>query len=104
MAQLNYTTTEHELLAIVETLKEFRNILLGQKIAVHTDHKILACKVFNTACVMKWHLILEEYGPDLQHLKGDKNAAADALSRLNLLPLHKPDVIWMHRTFLLHTN
>ena len=29
-AQTCYTTTKHELLAIVETLKEFRNILLGQ--------------------------------------------------------------------------
>jgi hypothetical protein len=31
-AQTCYTTTERKLLLIVETLKEFRNILLGQKI------------------------------------------------------------------------
>ena len=45
--QTRYTTTKRELLSIVETLKEFRNILLGHKVIVHTDHKNLTCKNFN---------------------------------------------------------
>ena len=85
-AQLNYTTTERELLAIVETLKEFRNILLGQQIIVYTDHKNLTYKVFNTERVMRWRLIVEEYGPELRYLQGHKNIVADALSRLHLAP------------------
>eukprot|EP00957_Ditylum_brightwellii_P197427 15042008-Ditylum_brightwellii.AAC.2 len=40
-AQKNYMTTERKLLAMVETLKEFKNILLGQQIRVHTNHKNL---------------------------------------------------------------
>ena len=83
-AQVNYTTTERELLSIVETLKEFRNILLGQKIKVYTDHKSLTYKTFNTERVMRWRLILEEYGPELIYIQGNKNIVADALSRLEL--------------------
>ena len=35
-AQTQYTTTEREFLSIVETLKEFRNILLDQQAVVYT--------------------------------------------------------------------
>ena len=83
-AQTRYTTTERELLSIVETLKEYRNILLGHEIEVHTDHKNLVYKHFNTERVMHWRLLLEEFGPKLLYIKGTNNIVADALSRLNL--------------------
>ena len=86
--QTHYTTTERELLSIVETLKEFRNILLGQKLRVYTDHKNLTCNNFNTERVMRWQLILEEYGPELRYIKGEANVVADALSRLDMLADH----------------
>ncbi len=90
-AQTRYTTTERELLSIVETLKEFRNILLGQKIRVYTDHQNLTYKNFNTERVMRWRLILEEYGPELHYIKGTHNVVADALSRLPLTEVEVPD-------------
>ena len=90
-AQTRYTTTERELLAIVETLKEFRNILLGQQVRVFTDHQNLTYKNFNTERVMRWRLILEEFGPELNYIKGEKNIVADALSRLNINSNNKID-------------
>ena len=83
-AQTRYTTTERELLSIVETLKEFRNILLGQRIKVYTDHQNLTYTNFNTERVMRWRLIIEEFSPELIYLKGERNIVADALSRLAL--------------------
>ena len=78
-AHNRYTTTERELLS---TLKEFRTILLGQQIVVHTDHANLTYKHFNSDRVMRWRLFIEEYSPDLQYIKGENNVVADALSRL----------------------
>ena len=77
-AQHNYTTTEKEIISIVETLKEFRNILLGHQITVYTDHKNLTYTHFNTERVMRWRLILEEFGPELKYIKGENNVVADA--------------------------
>ena len=40
-------------------------------------------KNFNTECVMRWCLILEEYGIAFHCIKGQHNAVADALGRLD---------------------
>ena len=88
--QTRCATTERELLSIVETLKEFRNILLGHKITVCTDHQNLTYKKFNTERAMRWRLILEECGPELKHhVKGAHSVVADALSRLEMLSVEE---------------
>src|SRR5687767_10228817 len=47
-AQTRYATTERELLSVIEVLKKFRSILLGQQIRVHTDHENITYKKFNS--------------------------------------------------------
>ena len=37
-AQINYATTEKELLAIVFTLEKFRSYLVGSRIVIYIDH------------------------------------------------------------------
>jgi hypothetical protein len=40
-AQLNYATTEKELLAVVFAIDKFRSYLVGAKVIVYTDHTAL---------------------------------------------------------------
>ena len=40
-AQINYTTTEKELLAVVYALEKFWSYILGSKIIIYTDHAAL---------------------------------------------------------------
>jgi hypothetical protein len=86
--QTRYTVTELELLAIVETLCEYKCILLGHLITIYTDHKNLTFSNFTTNRVTRWRLIVEEYGPKIVYLPGKRNIIADALSCLPKLELH----------------
>ncbi|KAJ8566393.1 hypothetical protein ON010_g6730 [Phytophthora cinnamomi] len=61
-AQKHYSVMEQELLSIVEIQKEFRTMLVGQRITVYTDHKNLSCANFASSRVMRWRLLLEEFG------------------------------------------
>ena len=78
-SQQRYTVTERELPRITETLKEFITTLLGQKLRIYTDHKNLTCKFCNTNRVLRWRLILEEYGLDIEYIRGENNIVADGL-------------------------
>ena len=39
--------------------------------------------------VVRWRLILEEFGPDIQHIKGEDNIVADAISQLPMSEMKK---------------
>lgn len=96
--QQKYSITELELLAIVETLKEFKGMLWGQRIKVYTDHKNLTTDALGLSSdrVYRWRLLLEEYGPEIVYIKGIHNSVADAISRLDYDPSVNPDRLSHH--------
>ena len=59
---------------------------MGQKLVVHTDHLNLLYKKLASARLIRLQMLLEEFGPKVEHIKGEKNVIADALSHLDLSP------------------
>src|SRR5687768_9592329 len=57
-------------------------MLYGQEIIILTDHKNLTFQKFSSDQVCQWRLFVEDFGPKIFYIKGQKNLAADALSRL----------------------
>jgi hypothetical protein len=87
--QHKYSVTKIELLAIVETLKEFKGMLWGQQIKVFTDHANLMrmrdALGLTLDRVYQWLLLLEEYGPKIVYTKGI-HTVTDAVLRLEYDP------------------
>lgn len=86
-SEINYSTIEKELLAIVWAAKYFRPYLFGHKFKIITDHKpltwLMSLKEPNSKLI-RWRLKLEEFDYEIVYKKGKLNTNADALSRIKL--------------------
>ncbi|XP_060212098.1 uncharacterized protein LOC132639678 [Lycium barbarum] len=63
-AQMNYTMTEQELLAIVYAFQKFQSYLLGSKVVVYADHAALMHLVEKKEAksrLIHWVLLLQEF-------------------------------------------
>ncbi|XP_073041944.1 uncharacterized protein [Primulina eburnea] len=75
-AQLNYSTTEKELLAVVFSLDKFQPYLVGSKVIVHTDHsalKYILNKKDAKPRLIRWILLLQEFDIEIVNRKGTEN-------------------------------
>ncbi|GKB46511.1 reverse transcriptase domain-containing protein [Tanacetum coccineum] len=84
-AQIHYTTTEKEMLAIVYAFEKFRPYLVLSKSIVYTHHsalKYLMNKQDAKPRLLRWVLLLQEFAITIRDKKGSENLAADHLSRL----------------------
>ncbi|KAL4577932.1 hypothetical protein LXL04_014047 [Taraxacum kok-saghyz] len=82
--EVNYTTHDLELGAVVFALKIWRHYLYGTKCTVFTDHKSLHHIFHQKELNMRqrrWVELLNDYECEIRYHPGKANVVADALSR-----------------------
>lgn len=83
-AEVNYSATDREALAVVWALDKFRSYIERSPVTVYTDHQALKWLMTLKAPagrLARWALKLQHYDLDIQYRPGNVNVVADTLSR-----------------------
>ena len=83
--EINYSTTERELLAVIFALEQFQRYIGGQKCNIITDHASLQWfyKLQNhSGRLARWSMRLSQYNFNIIHRKGKSHQLPDSLSRI----------------------
>lgn len=83
-AETRYPVHEQELLAIINSLSNWRHYLSGRKFTLLTDHKSL--QHFKTQPMLsarqsRWKDVIANFDFDIEYIEGKSNVVADGLSR-----------------------
>nr|GEW93661.1 reverse transcriptase domain-containing protein [Tanacetum cinerariifolium] len=79
-AQIHYTKTEKEMLAVLYAFEKFWPYLVLSKSIVYTDHSVLKYVLSKQDAkprLLRWVLLLHEFDIFIRDKKGTKNLAAD---------------------------
>lgn len=88
-AEISYSTTEKEGLAVKKALKYFQSYLEGKKFILYTDHQALVSILNMThpsGKLARWAAFFLSFDFEVVHRKGENLQDADAISRLCLQP------------------
>ena len=82
-AELSYSATEKEALAVIDGIKKFEPYLHGHKFVDHTDHNALKWLMSVkdvTGRFARWSLYIQQFDFEIKHRPGIANGNADGLS------------------------
>jgi len=83
--QRRWATVEKEAYAIVWALNKLKEIIIGSKVHIFTDHNPLSYlteSMSKSAKLVRWALALQTFDVEVKYKKGKLNVVADCLSRL----------------------
>ncbi|XP_062112458.1 uncharacterized protein LOC133823609 [Humulus lupulus] len=82
-AQLNYSTTEKKLLAVIFVIEKFWSYLIGTKVIVYIDHatlKYFLVKKEAKPRLIQWIVPLQDFDYEIKEKRGSEKLVADHLN------------------------